>query len=258
VRAGKETQTTRIAARDQSCDLVANPSTADERLISLVVIDRRPLLRECFVRSLASLSGQSVISFASAEHWTETSDGVSASLLLFCAGTTSTQAETRDEVALLLRSAGHPFVIVVSDDDDLDQMIAMLDEGVRGYVLTSSPLSDVMAAIRLVQAGGIFVPSSSLKRARQSTADARVSKAARNRAVLTPRQAAVLKALSQGKQNKIIAYELCMAESTVKVHVKNMMKKFRATNRTHLAFLAKQARGYYATAEMDLDTALPC
>jgi hypothetical protein len=42
--------------------------------------------------------------------------------------------------------------------------------------------------------------------------------------------------LREGKANKIIAYELNMCESTVKVHVRNIMKKLKARNRTEVAF----------------------
>ena len=50
------------------------------------------------------------------------------------------------------------------------------------------------------------------------------------------RQFAVADALRRGKANKIIAYELNMSESTVKVHIRNIMKKHKATNRTEAAF----------------------
>ena len=58
--------------------------------------------------------------------------------------------------------------------------------------------------------------------------------------LFTARQAAVIDALRQGKPNKIIAYELKMRESTVKVHVRNIMKKLNATNRTQVAYLVTQ------------------
>jgi len=56
--------------------------------------------------------------------------------------------------------------------------------------------------------------------------------------MFTTRQAAVIEALKRGKANKIIAYELEMRESTVKVHVRNIMKKLKATNRTEVAYKA--------------------
>jgi len=58
--------------------------------------------------------------------------------------------------------------------------------------------------------------------------------------MFTSRQTAVIAALRQGKQNKIIAHELNMRESTVKVHVRNIMQKLKATNRTEVAYLTNQ------------------
>lgn len=53
--------------------------------------------------------------------------------------------------------------------------------------------------------------------------------------MLTARQIAVGEAIRQGKANKQIAYELDMRESTVKVHIRNIMKKLNAKNRTDVA-----------------------
>jgi DNA-binding NarL/FixJ family response regulator len=58
--------------------------------------------------------------------------------------------------------------------------------------------------------------------------------------MFTRRQVAVIDALRKGKANKIIAYELNMCESTVKVHVRNIMKKLNARNRTEVAYLANE------------------
>ena len=52
---------------------------------------------------------------------------------------------------------------------------------------------------------------------------------------------AVVNALRQGKANKTIAFELNMCESTVKVHVRNIMRKLKATNRTEVAYIYNKA-----------------
>ena len=64
---------------------------------------------------------------------------------------------------------------------------------------------------------------------------------------VTPREVAVIRALQQGKPNKVIAYELNMCESTVKVHVRNLMKKMKAKNRTDLAIKTQTALQPQAT-----------
>lgn len=55
---------------------------------------------------------------------------------------------------------------------------------------------------------------------------------------LTPRQREVLERLSEGKSNKLIARDLDMTEATVKVHVRQIMRKFGASNRTQAALIA--------------------
>ncbi len=57
----------------------------------------------------------------------------------------------------------------------------------------------------------------------------------------TCREAEVVRLLRQGKPNKIIAFELSISESTVKVHIRNIMKKLNATNRTQVVFLIQKA-----------------
>ena len=56
---------------------------------------------------------------------------------------------------------------------------------------------------------------------------------------MTRRELAVIQAIQQGKSNKLIAYQLNMCESTVKVHVRNIMRKLAAKNRTEVAIKAQ-------------------
>jgi len=88
-----------------------------------------------------------------------------------------------------------------------------------------------------VKAGGVYVPASSVVAAKHSDDDIGAPKRFCN-GMFTARQAAVVEALRRGKANKIIAYELKMRESTVKVHVRSIMKKLKAKNRTEVAFMA--------------------
>ena len=62
------------------------------------------------------------------------------------------------------------------------------------------------------------------------------------------RQVQVLEGLKQGKQNKIIAYELNMCESTVKVHIRHIMKKLKARNRTQVVLLTSNSIDHFAKA----------
>jgi two-component system nitrate/nitrite response regulator NarL len=57
---------------------------------------------------------------------------------------------------------------------------------------------------------------------------------------LSDREARVLRCLMQGDSNKVIAYRLGLAEPTVKVHVKSILRKVQAANRTQAAMWARQ------------------
>ena len=107
----------------------------------------------------------------------------------------------------------------------------------RGYIPTNLPPHIAIEVMRFVGAGGVFVPASSLIASQNSLAGPLEEKP-KATAMFTSRQMSVISALRKGKANKIIAYELNMRESTVKVHVRNIMRKLKARNRTEVAYLA--------------------
>jgi DNA-binding NarL/FixJ family response regulator len=117
-----------------------------------------------------------------------------------------------------------------------------MKKGARGYIPTSLVLNVAVEAIRLVCAGGIFLPASTILHTQQSPMAGEAKKDPAPES-FTRKQAAVIEMIRKGKANKTIAYELNMCESTVKVHVRNIMKKLRARNRTQVAFLANQMLG---------------
>ena len=222
-----------------SRDLVPSPSSdvgADDSGASVVVIEKRALVRECLTRCLKQLSGHNVISFPSVDSWLEVSDSIPVSLIVLCTANKPKDPDTHREISLLAQSSSRLPTILLSDVEDPDQIVDALDKGARGYIPTSVSLDVAIEAMRLVRAGGVFVPASSLIAARKSANSSAAAKQV-GHGLFTARQAAVVEALRRGKANKIIAYELNMRESTVKVHVRNIMKKLRAKNRTEVAFM---------------------
>jgi DNA-binding NarL/FixJ family response regulator len=121
-------------------------------------------------------------------------------------------------------------------------IVQMLGKNVRGYVPTSLSINIAVQAMELARAGGAFVPASSLIAAHR-VPDGVSNAMQKSNGLFTARQAAVVDALRRGKANKIIAYELKMRESTVKVHVRNIMKKLHATNRTEVAYITNRLFG---------------
>ena len=99
------------------------------------------------------------------------------------------------------------------------------------------------AIVRLVAEGGTYVPADILGTLFETHRPAPTQTPEDTTGLwsLSPRQIQVLERLNQGKQNKVIAYELRMAESTVKVHIRHIMKKLNARNRTQVVLMTKCA-----------------
>lgn len=134
-------------------------------------------------------------------------------------------------------------IIVLSDATTtfIPQTVkAALKCGIRGFISAQTfEMKTVSAAIRFVVAGGVFAPVDLLLADDAKAAPVHNEEEPPD-GLLTPRQLTVLSLLQQGKANKIIAYELGMSESTVKVHIRNIMRKMGATNRTQAIYKLRQ------------------
>ena len=126
-------------------------------------------------------------------------------------------------------------IVVLSDAENAkyaQTLRGILENGAQGFIpVRTTSFSVMLEAIYFVTAGGVFAPLDLLLN-NQSLHRAETGQRSR----LTPRQHAVLSHLQEGKSNKVIAYELNMSESTVKVHVRNIMRKTGATNRTQAVY----------------------
>ncbi len=114
--------------------------------------------------------------------------------------------------------------------------------GLQGCLPLSSTIDFAAAAIRLIVAGGTYLPHarSVIKDTTSLIPRERVPKKAESEsAVLTPREQAVLDLLERGLPNKAIAHELNLSLGTVKVHVHNIMAKFQVRNRTAAALASR-------------------
>jgi DNA-binding NarL/FixJ family response regulator len=207
------------------------------RTQTMALINPRTLERECFVRSIElSHPRVSVVGYGSPQEWREDCDGQRATVVLYNIGARAvSDRETAAELAQLVEEAQPAPVIVLAESEDLREMIAAIDCGAKGYIPASVSFEVIVEATRLASCGGMFLPAASVLSLRDAIAP-KPEPASGAEELLTSRQAAVADALRRGKANKIIAYELNMSESTVKVHIRNIMKKLKATNRTEAAF----------------------
>jgi DNA-binding NarL/FixJ family response regulator len=207
---------------------------------SIVIVEKRALIRDCLRRCFESASGLRVIAVRSVEECLQISTTTVTSLVIISVANDLKSPETLRDIGRLVQGENARPLIVLSDGDDLEQIVSVLDSGARGYIPTDLALEVAVEAVRLVCAGGVFIPASSLVGARQSNGETSRPALRAANGIFTARQAAVVDAVRRGKANKVIAFELKMRESTVKVHVRNIMKKLNAKNRTEVAFMANE------------------
>jgi DNA-binding NarL/FixJ family response regulator len=132
-------------------------------------------------------------------------------------------------------------LVLMSDQVEPWSGLEALRQGIKGYIPTTLNPSVAIQAMRLVHAGGTFMPSDLLlhEEEQNKTPLKRPDATALNG--LTTRQHEVLGLIRLGKPNKLIAAELNISESTVKVYVRQIMKKFGAINRTHACYLLSRS-----------------
>jgi DNA-binding NarL/FixJ family response regulator len=209
---------------------------------TVVVVETRAFIRDCIVRALKSTLAFNVLAFSAVREWSEfinTVTDVSGVIIVVCVGGLDRNAATKSGMAQVILSANRFPTIIISDDDNGEHIVEALELGVKAYIPTNTPLDITIEAIRMVKAGGTFVPAASLIASQKlSTSQNRQTPPLE---IFTPRQTNVIEALRRGKSNKVIAYELNMCESTVKVHVRNIMKRLHAKNRTQVAIMANEA-----------------
>jgi len=130
-------------------------------------------------------------------------------------------------IAILEEFPGARIIMLSSSDSD-GEIQRALRSGAWGYVLKSMPQDDLLAVIRLVHAGQRRVPAEVAARLAEHLGEED----------LTPRELEVLRLIRDGYKNKQIADELSISENTVNFHIKNLVDKLGAKDRTHAVTIA--------------------
>ncbi|RWX80902.1 response regulator transcription factor [Neorhizobium lilium] len=202
----------------------------------LAIIDNRALDRECLAQSLIAHGlDLDVEQFPSLAAWRKSSDSNSAGILINIGGNDISDEPLKREITSLIVDFPDLPIVVLAESRDLRQVLHAFEAGVHGFISSAIGLSVCVNAIALALAGGAFISAENLTDLRHLLMVA-ANKERRKAAIFTEREADVIDALTKGKPNKIIAYELNLRESTVKVHVRNIMKKLKAKNRTEIIF----------------------
>jgi len=119
------------------------------------------------------------------------------------------------------------FIMLTTSEGDVEIQRA-LEAGARGYMLKSMPPKDLVEAIRQVHAGKKRIPQEIAAHLAEHYSDE----------TLTTREIEVLEQIGGGNRNRDIAERLFISEETVKVHIKHIMEKLGASDRTQAVAIA--------------------
>jgi DNA-binding NarL/FixJ family response regulator len=205
---------------------------------TVLLVDGRPLVRECLAHALRAEWSAAQITTSGWDRLDGVAGDEGVDLCVACEAGAG-------EVGIDRLSAAFPSaaLVVISDDQRYASIARAAGQGARGYFSTSIELRVLVQALRLVLVGGTALPvavtlapepAAAPTRAPASPALSRFSAE-----LFTPKELEVLRSLASGRQNKLIAHELAICETTVKVHLRHIFRKLGTTNRTHAALLAR-------------------
>jgi DNA-binding NarL/FixJ family response regulator len=227
----------------------------------LVVYDRSLLLREAMASLLRSLADEfRVVAFGSLDEMRRIDPELLRHTTLVVVNLGRAHPDDpeigADTAELRRRLPGVPLVGLV-ERGDAEGVAAALRRHFRGVVPTSLSARALLHALRFVEAGGRFVPDTVLPLefdeaslddagdlAPAGLAEAEAPRFTDELDVhFTPRELEVLDRLRLGLPNKLIAHNLNMKESTVKIHLRHIMRKLHLSSRTQVALYAQRRFG---------------
>jgi DNA-binding NarL/FixJ family response regulator len=237
----------------------------------IVLVDDETLIQDCMVEALRGAFPHALVVGMPTMDKLPHTNGSGIALVVLRA---KTHRSGRDGLASDIMTAARHFpkvpVVVITAWDDPSSIGAAIAAGAQGVIPVTASLRIAVAALQLVLAGGTYYPQSVLENGRlalptrddapiplQQTSAGRPPNMPANAVdpprsatgasapehmmvAFTAREADVLAALQRGRSNKWIAHHLNLSENTVKVHIRHIMRKLRATNRTEAVVLSQQ------------------
>ena len=202
----------------------------------ILIIDDHPLFRKGVAQLIAMAPHLQVVGEASnGEQGVAMAKELDPDMILLDLHMTGTGGI---ETLKAIRDAGSDCrVVILTVSDNADDLVAAIRSGADGYLLKDMEPEDLLTAIDEALNGRTVIGerlNGLLARAIRDEAAAKQ----RDMAALTDREKEILQGLAQGLSNKLIARNLDITEATVKVHVKNLLKKLGFHSRLEAAVWA--------------------
>jgi DNA-binding NarL/FixJ family response regulator len=144
--------------------------------------------------------------------------------------------------ALVRQRAPDTKVVILTGYDNPDLIFRAIKAGAVGYLLKNTRAKEILATVRKVAAGEIFLNRElASKFLREFQRDQEGEEVRRLVQTLTPREEEVLRLLATGATNREISQRLFISELTVKMHLASIFRKLQVNDRTKAAIVALKA-----------------
>lgn len=210
------------------------------RVEGVMIIDDHPLFCEALAMTLSSAMGVVSVTTATclSEGLAKLRTGESPDAILLDLNLPDVAG--LDGLMRLRGAVPSVPIIVVSSMEDSRIITSAMRAGAAGFIPKHSAREIFVDAIAKVMSGGSFTPEGYVA-PKNSSEPIAVSDPASRLADLTGQQARILDLVCAGKLNKQIAYDLSIAETTVKAHITAILRKLGAQSRTQAVLIATRA-----------------
>lgn len=148
-----------------------------------------------------------------------------------------------ETLQLMLQDCPKTAIVMLTVSEDAEDLTTALKAGACGYLIKNIDADYLIRAIRRAAAGETVVAEAmTSKLVAQLQGGTQPPEPASELDKLTPREREIIACLARGESNKSIARTLDLAESTVKIHVQNVLKKLKLTSRVQAAVYAVEQR----------------
>jgi two-component system nitrate/nitrite response regulator NarL len=147
-----------------------------------------------------------------------------------------------ETLQLMRQDCPHTAIIMLTVSEESEDLALAMRAGARGYLIKNIETDYLLRAIRRAAAGETVVAEALTGKLVAQLQGGQAERPVSDLDKLTPREKDILACLALGESNKFIARKLDLAESTVKIHVQNVLKKLKLSSRVQAAVFAVEHR----------------
>lgn len=224
----------------------------------LVVIEARDAFREALVAALHDICDDEIVSvpgiseLMNSGSWQRLKAQPQPALAMYATGGVAVST-VETEVATLKSQADLRIALLADRVDEFHSRLYQTGV-IDGIILSTFGISQLQACLQTIGEGVPFMPRDFYEKVRDSGGPENGAAEhgppainSRLKSLLTPRQLQVMSHVAAGRSNKYIAAELDVRESTIKVHVHELMKRLGATSRTHASYIIAKMQADHTT-----------